>query len=390
MTAEEFICRSLSVHGEKYDYSKVNYINSKTKVCIICPKHGEFWQEPGSHLRGCGCKRCAEEKKWDGRRITKNDFVKRSEQVHDKKYDYSKSEIFGVDKKVCIICPEHGEFWQKPSEHMMGHGCPKCKGLKISEKKQKTTTKTLVEKFKLVHGDKYDYSKVEFNGWKSKVEIYCKKHCQTFLMLPGNHLNGQGCRECMKEKISNGQKKKTFDEFLADANKIHGHKYDYSLAKEDYKNVTEKIRIICHKAGKSGKEHGIFTQRVCDHINGGCGCPKCNESRLEKRVADFLIENEIGFFHQKTFSWLKNKSLLKLDFYIPKYNIAIECHGVQHFMPVERFGGKENYELAVKRDAIKNSLCAAHGIKILYFSDEKRDGMINNEKELLAAILQNE
>lgn len=187
--------------------------------------------------------------------------------------------------------------------------------------------------------------------------------------------------------MSNQITKKTFDDFLELAKKIHGDKYDYSLAKNDYKNVREKIRIICHKTDKKGIEHGVFYQRVCDHINGECGCPKCNESKLEKIIAKFLIENNIKYDFQKTFTWLKYKAPLKLDFYLPKYKIAIECQGGQHFYPVERFGGENNFEKTKIRDELKKQLCEAHGIKTIYFSDVKHEGVITSKKVLLHEIL---
>ena len=105
---EEFIKKSISIHGNKYDYSKVEYINDKTKVCIICPEHGEFWQEPHSHLKGYGCKKCKRGGKYD----TKI-FINKAKQVHGDKYNYSKSKYIGSLDKICIICPEHGEFGKK-------------------------------------------------------------------------------------------------------------------------------------------------------------------------------------------------------------------------------------------------------------------------------------
>ena len=103
-TTEQFILESKNIFGDKYDYSKVEYKNYKEKVCIICPKHGEFWQSPGSHLQGQeGCKKCCNEKL--GRNIfkTQDDFVKESRDVHGDKYDYSKVEYKGNRYKVCII-----------------------------------------------------------------------------------------------------------------------------------------------------------------------------------------------------------------------------------------------------------------------------------------------
>lgn len=386
MNTDEFIERAKKIHGDKYDYSKVVYKNNKSKVCIICQFHGEFWQVAGSHLRGCGCRKCADKERKEKYTLTTEEFIKRAKKIHGDKYDYSKVDYINCDTKICIICPSHGEFWQLPSTHLKGSGCKKCGDLSESIKKRTTTTESLITKFQKVHGDKYDYSEVEFVNWKTKVKIYCKKHNFWFYMLPANHLYGQGCEFCKREKISNQITKKTFSQFLEDARKVHGNKYDYSLSENDYKNVTGKIKIICHKIGNGGEEHGIFYQRVCDHINGGCGCPKCCESKMEKDIAGLLIENGIKYDYQKTFTWLKYKAQLKLDFYLPEKKIAIECQGGQHFSPVERFGGKKNFDSVKIRDNIKKTLCEAHGIKMLYFSTEKHEGVITNKDELLLKL----
>lgn len=119
-TTEQFIKDSISVHGNKYDYSKVEYKNAITKVCIICPDHGEFWQTPNQHQQGSGCPKCA------GLRITTEEWIKKAKEIHGNKYDYSKVEYRGSKEKVCIICPEHGEFWQIPYNHLNGVGCYEC------------------------------------------------------------------------------------------------------------------------------------------------------------------------------------------------------------------------------------------------------------------------
>ena len=113
LTTNEFIEKSRKVHGDKYDYSKVNYVNAKTKVCIICPIHGEFWQTPDLHLQGSGCSLCG------GKiQLSEDEFIRRANLVHNNKYDYSKVNYINYHTKICIICPIHGEFWQEPANHL--------------------------------------------------------------------------------------------------------------------------------------------------------------------------------------------------------------------------------------------------------------------------------
>ena len=234
-----FVEKAKKIHDNKYDYSKVEYINNRTKVCIICPEHGEFWQVPASHLRGCGCPKCGFNKSINGRTQSREDFVKRAKKIHGDKYDYSKVEYKNAHTKICIICPKHGE---------------------------------------------YDYSKVE------------------------------------------------------------------------YKNAHTKICIICPK-------HGEFWQTPNEHLKNK-GCPICNESHLEKNVRIFFDKNNVLYEQYKKFKWLGRQSL---DFYLPEYNVAIECQGSQHFY------GRENdlfnHNKTLKRDIEKYLKCVKNGIKILYYSD---------------------
>ena len=115
-----FITKAKIKHGNKYDYSKVEYINSKTKVCIICPEHGEFWQTPKSHLKGDGCPICKLSF------VTQEDYIKKACEVHNNFYDYSKVVYKNSNEKICIICPKHGKFYQKPCDHLSKQGCPIC------------------------------------------------------------------------------------------------------------------------------------------------------------------------------------------------------------------------------------------------------------------------
>ena len=123
MLFQDFICRAKKLYGEKYNYSKVNFINTSIKVCVNCPEHGDFWVTPHNFLNGHKCPACS-----GLQRITKDIFISRSNEIHHNKYDYSKVEIKGANSKVCIICPEHGEFWQKAIYHYRGYGCPVCAG----------------------------------------------------------------------------------------------------------------------------------------------------------------------------------------------------------------------------------------------------------------------
>lgn len=127
LTQEEFIEKARKVHGDKYDYSKVEYVNNRTKVCIICPIHGEFWQRPNDFLSMHGCPKCGVIKRSQSHLLTQSDFIERANIVHNNKYKYLNVKYENSKSKVEIVCPTHGVFLQSPIDHLNGHGCPKCK-----------------------------------------------------------------------------------------------------------------------------------------------------------------------------------------------------------------------------------------------------------------------
>ncbi len=307
--------------------------------------------------------------KCKGRGTSQEEIIKKFKEIHGDKYDYSKVEFHRVDEKVCIICPIHGEFWQEPRLHLNGMGCKYCAGKNMD-------TKEFIRRSIMVHGNKYDYSKVEFKNSKSKVCIICPKHGE-FWQTPNNHLTGYGCKKCGSE-IVHSKRCKNNDLFLAEAKTIHGDKYDYS--KVEYYNTDTKVCIIC-------PEHGEFWQTPAKHIKSHQGCPKCKSSFYEEFIRNSLKNKNIIFFEQQTFDWLRHKNKLYLDFYLPAYNAAIECQGAQHFKPVDLFGGEETFKKQIERDQIKYDLCKEHGISIFYFGEYLKEGVFNDFNNLLRNIL---
>ena len=167
LTTKRFIEKATLKHGNKYDYSKVEYNGCNEKVNIICPEHGEFLQKPTTHLLGCGCPICGKEK--SSKPQTKETWIKKARKVHGNKYDYSNVKYINHNTHVSIICPEHGEFSQKPITHLRGNGCPECGKLKCMSYFKYKTTEQFIKDARKVHGDKYDYSKVEYVNSKQKV-----------------------------------------------------------------------------------------------------------------------------------------------------------------------------------------------------------------------------
>jgi len=241
-TTEQFILEAKQIHGDKYDYSKTDleHRDEKGRVCIICPTHGEFWQLPNSHLHGFGCKKCSGIIKGSKMILSTEEFIKRARKIHGNRYDYSKVVYKGCYEKVCIICPKHGEFWQTPRSHLVGHGCH-----------------------------------------------------------------------------------------------------------------------------------------------------NCQNSILENNVSNILDKENIKYEERKCFKWLGKQHL---DFYLPKYNIAIECQGEQHFISKEHFGGDIGLNTRKKLDKKKYDLCCEKGIKIIYYTDNLKrkkmfnENIIHNNNDLIKII----
>ena len=193
ITTKEFISKSTEIHKYKYDYSKVNYINNKTPVIIICREHGDFYQKPIIHLRGSGCNLCNLEKRSIINRSNDIEFIRKSNNIHKCKYDYSKVKYINNKTPVIIICREHGDFEQEPRSHILNKsGCPTCANKNIN-------THIFIKKCMEIYGDYYDYSMVDYKNSTSKVKIICTNG-HFFDCTPTNHLRGRGCPICKESK----------------------------------------------------------------------------------------------------------------------------------------------------------------------------------------------
>ncbi len=202
---EYFINKAKEVHGDRFDYSKVEYIQCDKKVKIICPIHGEFEQSPEKHLTYKGCTQCSTLQKSKEKICSTKQFIEKAKLIHGDKYDYSKSEYVNAKEKLIIICKEHGEFLQNANNHLNGQGCPEC-GIINTGNFKRGNQEDIIQRFITVHNDKYDYSLVNYTHFEKKVEIICPLH-GTFLQTSASHLSGNGCRGCSKQKMSELQGK---------------------------------------------------------------------------------------------------------------------------------------------------------------------------------------
>lgn len=355
LTQEEVIARFREVHGDRYDYSKVVYIDCRTKVEIICKEHGSFWQMPIEHMRGKGCAKCHYKRIKSIRSKDKNWFIEQAIKVHGNKYDYSLVEYVNNRTKVCIICPIHGEFWQTPGNHLQGQNCPSCSGVKKSNKEE--FTQRAID----IHGDKYDYSKVKYINNKTKVCIICKTCGEEFWQTPDNHIiQKQGCPHCYENRRGTFLRD-TKEGFIAKAREIHGDKYDYSEV--EYINNRTKVCIIC-------PEHGRFWMKPNDHLNGMQGCPICKSSKGERIIETYLKERSIKFITQYKIQ-IQEISMYevnnpRIDFYLPQYNTFIEFNGIQHYRYTSVFHKtEEDFQKQLNRDKRMKEYCKKNKINLI-------------------------
>ena len=187
LTQEQFIAASIKAHGDEYSYTKTIYKNNREKVIVTCKVHGDFLAVPADHMMGKRCARCVGNAPLD----TKT-FIKKAREIHGDKYDYSMVKYERADRKVSIVCKEHGPFKQKPNSHLSGNGCIKC----VHENSPiRDTHETFLEKARSVHGDRYDYSGVSYEKCDVHVAIGCETH-GIFHQMPEKHVAGQGCPSC--------------------------------------------------------------------------------------------------------------------------------------------------------------------------------------------------
>jgi len=269
-----------------------------------------------------------------------NTFISKATIIHGDRYNYSKVVYVNAKTKVTIICKEHGEFTQTPSNHLSNFNCHKCSN------NFKLDTYNFIKKAKKIHGDRYDYSKVEYFNTDTPVIIICKEHGE-FKQIPNFHIN----RKCNCPKCVNNISSNSF-EFIEKSNKIHKNIYDYS--KVNYINSSIPVEIIC-------KKHGIFEQTPNIHIYKKCGCPSCiNKTEFNFYTKMKELYPEIK--RQYKVKWCKNKLYLPFDFAIEEYKIIIEIDGEQHFKQISNWTPPE---VQVEKDKYKMKCANDNGFSVI-------------------------
>ena len=337
------ICERGKQHNKTVicEVEKRGYVRRFSAICHICGSK-LILRLDSLHQ----CLKCSN----NNRTFNNIDFIFKANIVHPKKYDYSLVEYINSHTKIKIICKTcNSIFLQKPCGHLLGKGCLKC-----ANNNKSYNNMDFIRKAEIKHPGKYDYSLVEYIGSKTKVKIICKKCNNIFEQIASTHLDGRGCTKCANDKQSSNN-----EDFIFKANIVHPGKYDYSLV--EYINAKTKVKIICNSCNK------IFEQTPDAHLKGQ-GCPRCNESKGEIRVAEYLSEKNIRFIPQKTFQTLRDIRPLKCDFYLEDLNLLVEYDGEYHYKLVRGSTSElkqKNLEGCQRRDKIKDEWAKANNIPLL-------------------------
>ncbi len=353
-TTQTFIKKAKEVHGNKYNYSNVIYVHSLTPVIIECI-HGTFTQKPKHHLKGNGCRMCADE-------FTEKTFIEKSKEVHGTEhYDYSLVIYENMSAKVIIICNIHkNNFEQKPSAHIQGSGCLLCSNEK------RWTTEKFINFSKEKYPDKFDYRLTKYIDTKSDVTLICTIHNKEFDISANYHIKGGGCPDCAYENSSKLRTRSTED-FIILCRKIHGNTYNYNNV--EYVSADTKVSIGCYN---HIGEITYFEQRPHNHLQGQ-GCPLCHTHKNEEKCRDIIENLTNNVFSKGQPSFLGKMSY---DCYNETLKLALEYDGEQHFIYYPDFFHKKGYhvfEEQQKRDVLKTQLSVINDIFLIRVRYDEKD-----------------
>ena len=226
---EEYIKKAKSIHGERYDYSLVNYVNNKTKIKIFCKRCNEWFEQRADvHLKSCGHKCYKKEILSKEQTLTTEEFIKKVEEKFPNKFGFDKTNYINTKTKTLFFCKNCKEYFeQKPAKILLGYGCNKC-SLQRSIQNRKLSKEEFLKRCSNIHSNEYNYDLVNFNKTSDKINIKCNKCENYFFQSVASHLSGSGCPYCAKSKGEKELKKfleekgiafiqnKTFDDLKDD------------------------------------------------------------------------------------------------------------------------------------------------------------------------------
>lgn len=272
---ETFVTSAKQIHGDRFSYDNLNFVNASKKVSIKCKIHGTFLQSPTYHLKGeANCPVCRAISHSQKHRIPEDQVIQECRKKHKNRYDYSLTRYTGGKNQITVICPEHGEFSISASNHMRGHGCKMCSIERLRLEKL-STLEDYIKKARVVHGDRYDYSGAVYLGVHEKIRIKCKNKGHGYFHQEANsHLQGSGCPICAESKgervIRNLLLKNKINYQTEYKIPLQTRRFRYDFFLPDHNLLIEY--------------HGEQHYRSVDFFGGECGFAKTKERDLLKKA----------------------------------------------------------------------------------------------------------
>lgn len=296
-TTDEWIIDAKSIHGDTYDYSKVQYTNATSKVIIGCKIHGDFEQIAREHLNGANCPNCV-----GGVKKPYQHYLNKFITVHGDRYEYDASTFVNSHTPMRIKCPTHGWFQQRPSAHINGSGCPTC------APNAPKSDQYYIDQFRHMHGNLYEYGDRDGKEWN----IQCSKH-GWFTQTITAHINGSRCPACVDE-----HRRLDIEVMKERIKDVHGDLYEYDWS--TFIGTLHPMKVVC-------KDHGEFYPRMNGHINNATRCPTCaGKNSLSEQQIYELVENLVP-------GWRRSDRLIvvpyELDLIHDERKIAIEYNGLR-------------------------------------------------------------
>ncbi len=251
-TTDDFRLEAQIVHGNKYDYTLVQYEYATTKVIIICKTHGKFMQQPNNHLLGNGCPECGKNQTSEKLKSSTLQFIERAKSIHKESYDYAKVNYINANTKVMILCNKHGMFQQQPNNHLSGQGCPKCACVGYS--KAQIDWLNLLEQIRNIKIQHIGNSAQEYRikNTKWKADGYCKE-TNTIFEFHGDYWHGNPTRYDPEfvNKVCNKKMKTLYANTLKREQRIKELGYNLEVMWEsDWIKINKRI-ILLQRAFRS-------------------------------------------------------------------------------------------------------------------------------------------
>lgn len=344
-TNEEFKAELYKINPNILPLEK--YVNARTKMQCKCLLHNIVWSTtPQRLLYGCGCKRCTSEKISNSNKTSREDYISQLKEKFEDKItllsDYTK-----ISDKMQFKCNICGHIWVSDAFHLLRSGsCPKCAGRVVSTAERIS----IIESFGKVTVLEKIFNMTE------KIKVKCNFCGHIFYGYQYLLVKGSGCKKCSDHQ--NGiSLRKSHEQFVQEMAIIHPELKVLS----QYVNAITSVQCLCIICGN------IWDSSTADSLLHGNGCPRCALSNGEKRVCIYMLNHKILYTAQKKFPDLFGigGGQLSYDFFIPHYNLLIECQGEQHFEPVEYFGGIDKFKKQQEHDQRKREYAQNHNINLL-------------------------